>query len=432
MTTKVKMVRMVKWLKDFMAKRIILLIVAIILYRQVVPLANLVKNFPLNDFSVYIDGTKATLNGENPYKLKFFDRYNYSPATTLFFLPLAAAPTELSEWLFTVLSVVSLWLTVSMTLRILNFDRSSPSSQAERSVVEGSRGSLVIKWLIFTLCLKMFPVKLTLALGQINLIVLALIVGSYYFVTIRKKDTVSGILFGLATILKLTPAPILIYFLIRKKWKVVNWYVFTFAFLTVMGGFVFGWDLTKYYFVSVVPGLMGEVTKETVNASYMNQSITALIARFGVFGNLNSAIRLGISFILGVRAIRIIKIIKTGTTRNDFIDFWHLTIIVLLFLPVFVWQHHYTILIPVWIVLIAKFIQTKKFKDLAIVGLTYFLLIFYIKDPYLPLQLNPFLSSHFLTSGLIFLILNLKSFSSNQNQIPNGKKLLKQNSGSGF
>jgi hypothetical protein len=101
----------------------------------------------------------------------------------------------------------------------------------------------------------------------------------------------------------------------------------------------------------------------------------------------------------------------------------------MLFLPVFVWQHHYTILIPLWIVLIAKFIQTKKFNDLAAVGIAYFLLIFYIKDPYLPMQLNPFLSSHFLVSGLIFLILSLKSFGPDQKQIPDGKKFFEQNSG---
>src|SRR3989338_18032 len=215
-------------------------ILAIILYRQVVPLANLVKNFPLNDFSVYIDGTKATLNGKNPYIVKFFDRYNYSPAATLFFVPLVFLPRELSEWLFTVLSVVSLWLTISWTLKILDW-----------------KPGRLVKWLIFAISLKMFPVKLTLILGQINLIILALIVGSFYFLyrvgkgeTFSEKvspfEALSGILLGLATVIKLTPAPLVVYFLFRKKWKTVLWFMGTIAVLTLTGVAVFGWDLTYY------------------------------------------------------------------------------------------------------------------------------------------------------------------------------------------
>jgi len=202
--------------------------------------------------------------------------------------------------------------------------------------------------------------------------------------------------------------------------------------LTAIGIAVFGWDLTYYYYFKTIPQLMNENTPETLNGSYMNQSITALLGKFEIFGELNSVIRFSISLIIGINIINNIKIIKVGEKTKEFILFWNLVVITMLFLSVFVWQHHYIILIPVWIVLTAKFIKTKKINDLMVAGITYLLLIFYIKDPYLPLQLNPFLSSHFLTSGLIFLILNLKSFSSNQNQIPNGKKLLKQNSGSGF
>jgi len=394
-------------------------IVAIILYRQVVPLANLVKNFPLNDFSVYIDGTKATLNGKNPYIVKFFDRYNYSPAATLFFVPLVFLPRELSEWLFTVLSVVSLWLTISWTLKILDW-----------------KPGRLVKWLIFALSLKMFPVKLTLILGQINLIILALIVGSFYFLyrvgkgeTFSEKvspfEALSGILLGLATVIKLTPAPLVVYFLFRKKWKTVLWFMGTIAVLTLTGVAVFGWDLTYYYYFKTIPQLMSENTPATLNRSYMNQSVTALLGKFGIFGEKNSIIRLGISLGLGINIINVIKVIKKEERKKGFIAFWNLVVITMLFLPVFVWQHHYTVLIPLWIILTAKFTETKKIKDLAISGLTYFLLIFYIKDPYLPAQLNPFLSGHFLTTAIILLILSFYAMGSDQKQISDRKQFLK-------
>lgn len=400
-------------------------IVAIILFRQIVPVGKLILNFPLNDFSVYLDGTKAALSGQNPYQLKFFDRFNYSPAATLFFIPLTLIPENPAEFLFTVISILSLFLSVKITFELLRI-KIFPT----------------LFWLIFALALKTYPSKLTLVLGQINLIILGLIVGSYYLCegpAFQRRTgpfkAFSGILLGLATILKLTPAPLLIYFIFRKRWKVIWWFSVTVIVLTVAGGLIFGWDLTHYYYFKTIPQLMNENTPATLNGSYMNQSVTALLGKFGVFGGLNSIIRLGISGTLAIIIIRIIKVIPRGGTllrrvkteeiKRSFVFFWSLVVISMLVLPVFVWQHHYTILIPIWIILTAKFIKTKKIKDLTIAGITYFLLIFYIKDPYLPARLNPFLSSHFLTASIIFLILSFYSLDPDQKQISDGKQLLK-------
>lgn len=414
------MVRIDSRLKNFMVKKLILLIVAIILWRQVVPLWQLVMNFRLNDFSVYLDGTKAAMKGLNPYQLRFFDRYNYSPAATLLFIPLNLIPENTAEFIFTAISVLSLFFTVRMIFELLKIKISSS-----------------LFWLIFVLALKTYPSKLTLVLGQINLIVLGLIVGSYYFCEgpalhrkVRPFETLSGILLGLSIILKLTPAPLIVYFLFRRKWNVVLWTTITIIILTLTGIAVFGWDLTYYYYFKAIPQLMTENTPATLNGSYMNQSVTALLGKLGIFGELSSIIRFGVSLGLTIKIINIIKVIpQSGTllrmVKKDFILFWNLVIITMLFLPVFVWQHHYTILIPVWVILTAKFIETKKIKDLMISGLTYFLLIFYIKDPYLPAQLNPFLSGHFLTTAIIFLVLSSYAFSPNQKQTSGRKQFLK-------
>ena len=187
---------------------------------------------------------------------------------------------------------------------------------------------------------------------------------------------------------------------------------------------------------------MSENTPETLNGSYMNQSITALLGKLGIFGEWNSIIRLAVSGVLTIYFVIPAKAgiylnnylyrfrVKPGMTEvvektKEFVSFWNLTLIIMLLLPVFVWKHHYTILIPIWIILAAKFIETKKIKDLVISGLTYFLLIFYIKDPYLPAQLNPFLSGHFLTTAIIFLVLSSYAFSPDQKQISDRKQFIK-------
>jgi len=56
--------------------------------------------------------------------------------------------------------------------------------------------------------------------GNINLFVCFLVVGGIYAFA-RNKDILSGLLLGLATAVKVTPALLIVYFLYKRQWKVV-------------------------------------------------------------------------------------------------------------------------------------------------------------------------------------------------------------------
>ena len=360
-------------------KIIIVAVSSILLIRQLTTIIQLIDEFPLNDFSVYLDGTRATLAGQNPYTMWFFDRYNYPPSATIFFVPLTWISQNTAEYIFTSLSIISLWFTITYVLDSL--------------LVKAPWSA---KFLLFTLILKLFPVKLTLALGQINLIILALIMASFYFQ--RRKPSLAGSLLGIAAAIKLTPIPLIVYFIIKKNPRVIISFFITLAIFTFLSILIFGFPLSAYYYTQVLPELNTRVTQTTLNATYMNQSMTALLGRFGIFGLINSLIRYIVS---GIMILWIcFRLAKTNSSTADLELFSLLLIATTIFLPVFVWQHHYVVIIPLLLVLAlrSRWIIAINF---------YFIFSWYFKNSDPAAVAHPLLSSHFLTATLILLVLNL-------------------------
>lgn len=385
-------------------KRFMLLgITAVILVRQIVPISQLIRDFPLNDFSVYLDGARETIEGRNPYLLKFFDRYNYPPAATVFFIPLTKINVNAAEFIFTVLSIISLWLIVSMSLSALKVD---------------------IHWtarlLLFSLVLKSFPVKLTLVLGQINIIILFLVIGSW-FMERRGKPMFGDMLLGLATAIKLTPGPLILYFLVRRKIKFVMGWLEILGGLGIVGIIQFGWEQTRYFYLIHLPKLLSETTPDTLNLTYMNQSLLGLLGRLGIFEELGAVVRYGIvatmTLILLKRSYRPelvegLQVVEDSDSGRDdmtteFRFFSALLIVVFLFLPSFVWQHHFVALIPAWLVFVSQAVKKPRSLWTVAVILGYVLLNVSMKDPYLPSRLHPLLASHFTVTAFFFLILLL-------------------------
>lgn len=307
----------------------------------------------------------------------FFDRYNYSPAATILLSPLSLFPVNLSEFLFTAISVFSLWLTATYILASMRVKLSWP-----------------YKLLLFALVLKTFPVKLTLILGQINLIILLLIIASFYFYK-QKKNNFSGILLGLATIIKLTPAPLILFFILKKQWGTLNWFLFTLIGLTIAGVAIFGLDLTSYYYFQHMPALLSEVTKATVKTDYMNQGVAAFLGRFGIFDSLATIIRYLISAALFYQITRRRLEAWTGYSL--------LLIVTMLLLPLFVWQHHFVFLIPAWLLLVSQAYKRPKSWATPAAITTYILLNLFFKNPNLVPNQHPLIATHFLlTTVFIF------------------------------
>ncbi|CUU65261.1 glycosyltransferase 87 family protein [Corynebacterium variabile] len=133
--------------------------------------------------------------------------FTYPPLSALAFVPLAVLPLNVGQILFTLVSVATMVLTVVIVLAAL-------AREAGRGL---SRGAL---WALGTgtalLATWMWPVASTLEFGQINILLMLLVVAD---LLLPKTPWPRGTLIGLAAALKLTPAVFGLYFLLRRQWR---------------------------------------------------------------------------------------------------------------------------------------------------------------------------------------------------------------------
>ena len=354
-------------------KFIVIAVFTFLIFRQLIPLFQLIREFPLNDFSVYMSGVEHTLT-DNPYTLKFFDYYNYPPAATLFFYPFNRLPVNTSEFIFTAVSVLSLFSVVILLFKLTRL-----------------RFPLYLLLITYYLFLRFSPTRLTLTLGQINLVVLLLLVLAYYLYR-QGRGVMTGISLALAFIFKFTPAFLLLFFILKKQWKVVTAFICTLVLLHLLAIAAFGWPLTQYYYTQVLPQLLSQTSFYTLQRTHMNQSFTALLGRLGIFDAwhlvIKSTILLPLIFLLSKRILK---------SKELFTDYCLLITAMTIFLPTFAWQHHYVFLIPAIFIL--------ALHSLPLVAIFYLLLTFTI-GPAFPAYPNPFIHSHlFLSAAAMFALM---------------------------
>lgn len=189
------------------------------------------------DFSVYYYGSQLFLSGQNPYLSgqKLFSGYSYPPSVFLLFVPFVLLPFQASQSLWVFLNVLFLIASIILLAKLF-------------SVKFFSDTNLILSGLIFL----SFPVKFTLGMGQINILILLFLVLSLYFLKI-KNDFFGGVFLGLSLVIKLFPLLLPVYFLLKLNKKILTGFlaIFGAAFLSV---FIFVPEKTNlYFFHNVVP-----------------------------------------------------------------------------------------------------------------------------------------------------------------------------------
>src|SRR3989344_4005410 len=142
------------------------------------------------DFSVYYSAVKVALSGGNPYSndLSLFAPFMYPPQILFIFIPFLYIPYIVAEKLWLFMSFVFLFLSLIFLFKINKQKLLTPQSIFLCSLVFLS-----------------FPLKFTLGMGQINVMILLFSVLFIYFLH-KDKDYIAGILLGLSISLKLFPA----------------------------------------------------------------------------------------------------------------------------------------------------------------------------------------------------------------------------------
>lgn len=364
----------------------LLALIALLLFSHLLySLFDLSKTRNLNDFQVYYQAAQASLS-ENPYKKEYFSPYNYPPSATIFFLPITLLPYKSAELFWLIISVFSLIFSVFLLFKLFF-----------------KKASFVLKFFVSVLLLRIFPARFTLVLGQINLIILLILVLSFYFYQ-RKKMGLAGVFMGIAGAIKLIPLILALFYFLKKEKKALVAALMTFLICNLLAFITFGRQQFLYFFKEILPLLFKQADTRGITTTYINQSLEVFLLRLGISSFLIKWLLVLLSLGLVAREI----ILKNKPLEN-FKSFSILLLITTIFIPGFSWQHHFVFLFPALLTLF--FYWKRNFSLLRGFLFFFFLcsLYFHFKDPDSPFLKTSLLVSHnFLSAvGLLVILLVL-------------------------
>ncbi len=168
------------------------------------------------DFRIYMWGGHAVTDDTRLYLAQAYGHwFTYSPFAAIVFVPVAVLPLALARVLWDLVSVAALAYSCVIMLKLAGY-------RPSRIMVAG----------VVAAAMALDPVYQTLFLGQINLILLALILTDMWRVS---RGRSAGIGVGIATAIKLTPAIFIVFFLLARRTKAAFIAAGTFVFCGLIG-----------------------------------------------------------------------------------------------------------------------------------------------------------------------------------------------------
>ncbi len=313
----------------------------------------LCKSLLLNfypDFSQYYYGVKSL----NPYLHGII----YPPLAMVIFSSLTLLPFVVSEKLWTVLSLISLFLSVYLIFKIY------------KQPLFSTFGCIILGLVCFS-----FPVKFTLGMGQINNFILLIFVAGIYFLKQKKNFIWSAPLLALSVSLKLFPAFIPFYFLLTKKWRFLSVFILSLLVFGLLAFVLVGPKINLYFYQNFLSTLL-----TGWKTAYYNQALTGFLGRSLPAGIFREALKDALSLIF----ILISFLVIFKNRKSEKLQNMHLGLLISLNLIVnnFSWQHHFVfMLFPFLATLFYVQNFKKNLKFILILIISYVLISFNLKNP---------------------------------------------------
>lgn len=260
----------------------------------------------------------------------FFDPYNTHPPTAnLMAVPFAWLSYQQAHLAWNLTSIGMLCLILFWIVKTLEIQMTAWTTLA-----------------LITLLLACDPLQQSLIQGQPNLLLTLLIVGAWR--AGKSGNTfASGMCLGLATAVKIYPAYLFLYFLIRRDGRALTGGIISFGLVTLLTAAVFGPDAYRDYLTVVLPSI-SDITNNWGNASLLafwerlfEQSSTSIQPL------VNSPLLLQISVWSSWLAITTLVVIATWKTRDKkFSDqSFAISIVAMLLMTPTTWHHYFIILV---------------------------------------------------------------------------------------
>jgi hypothetical protein len=189
-----------RWVPGELGKRWVAPVIYGVLGLELAAVIGFAVSYNALDFRIYMWGGHAVLHDTRLYlDLAYGHWFTYSPFAAVVFVPIAALPLTVARAGWDLASVAALAYSLVLMLRLAGY---RPSRLAIAGVTAAA--------------MALDPVYQTLFLGQINLILLALILTDVWRVS-RGQDAGLGV--GVAAAVKLTPAIFIVFFLLAGRTK---------------------------------------------------------------------------------------------------------------------------------------------------------------------------------------------------------------------
>ncbi|MDO5075948.1 glycosyltransferase 87 family protein [Corynebacterium sp.] len=232
--------------------------------------------------------------------------FTYPPFGALVLFPLAVLPQRTAEVAMTATSVACLWISLRLVL---------PRRLPRHLILAATAIALLAE-----------PVTSTISFGQINLLLMSLVLADFA----GPRRLPRGVLTGIAAAIKLTPAVFVVYFLARRDYRAAAALTATFGGATALAWAMRPADSTQYFTAALWnTHRIGELGHAT------NVSLMAVLTRAG----------LETYWPWVVAALGCVVCVFAWRTRIDAAAFLAVALFGVLASPVS-WSHHWVWLVP--------------------------------------------------------------------------------------
>ncbi|HEX6343726.1 glycosyltransferase 87 family protein [Umezawaea sp.] len=214
----------------------------------------------LEDLAVYVGGGQAVTSGEPLYQLvvpPFGYQFTYPPFAALLFIPLSLVGAGALKIAWTFVGVLLLEVVLLLSLRWV---RSGPA-----------RGHVALAAVVALAAMWLGPVRSTLETGQVNLLLVALVLADF---TLLSRSRAMGVGIGLAVAIKLTPGVFLVYLLLTRRFRPALTAVATFLATVLLSLAVLPSDTLKYW-----GGVFVDADRVAITQHRFQQSLRGVVAR---------------------------------------------------------------------------------------------------------------------------------------------------------
>ncbi|WP_285488360.1 glycosyltransferase 87 family protein [Amycolatopsis taiwanensis] len=301
------------------------------------------------DSAVYRAGALTLLHGDSLYDSSTLAPepwwallpFTYAPSAALMFVPLALVPTQIAWGLLTAISLLAMALVIRVAIGSLP----KPPTFESRWWSSPARATLVFS----VLMLGLEPVWRTVFLGQINLILMAMVVVDVLVITARGSRW-AGVLTGIAAAVKLTPLLFVAHLFFTGKRREAARALGTFVGLQGLMLLLIPGDTIRYWTKTIYDtGRIGPVHWAG------NQSLNGLMNRLTDLAPWASKAALGLSALLAIPAVWLmLRFHRRGQALAALL----VTAFYTLLVSPISWSHHWIWAVPLIVLLVSRLPQT--------------------------------------------------------------------------